>query len=153
MASFLKNWLKNNDAENSEILNELSNSEKTKVIKDNKEQISEGRGDNEREKSFNNPEEIVYESNDYKIIVKREQHKRQKRFKLEDNLFHIKIVPLSEDNESPLLSEILDFLNRGLSYILQKLKLFFKANEHRIAYLTLYQQPMEILIQLYHTSH
>ena len=56
-------------------------------------------------------------------------------------MFHMKIE-LKPRVEAPLLREILSFLEIGFNHILLNLKKFYKAEDHNIAFLTLFQEPM-----------
>jgi hypothetical protein len=70
-------------------------------------------------------------------------HQRQRRFRLQDHLYYIK-VHLKKTNNSlpPLLSDLLQLFEEGFSYILTNLSTFYNPNDHNIAFLTLYQEPM-----------
>lgn len=87
------------------------------------------------------PTDLVYESEDFQLFVKKESHKKQKLFRLQDHLFTLRIKP-KEGVEMPFLSNILDFLHAGFIHILDEIKKFYNPEEHNIAYLTLFQQPM-----------
>ena len=43
---------------------------------------------------------------------------------------------------APLLRDIFDFLEKAISFILSQVKNLYNANDHNIAFLTLYQKPM-----------
>ena len=90
-----------------------------------------------------NPDEIIFENNDFKLIVKTDQIKRSHRFKIVDRQFQLLIVSKSH-HDHPQLIEILQFLEEGFNFILNKIKTFVDPTQHRIAYLTLYQEPMVI---------
>ena len=83
---------------------------------------------------------ISYQSENYRIVIRQEKHRRQKNFRLEDLLYTLKVIPLHD--ELPYLLDIIPFLEEGFNVLLKKLKKFFSPHEHRIAYLTLYQAPM-----------
>ena len=56
-----------------------------------------------------NPDEIIFENNDFKLIVKTDQIRRSHRFQIVDRQFNLLIVPKT-DHEHPPLMEILEFL-------------------------------------------
>jgi hypothetical protein len=68
-------------------------------------------------------------------------HHRQKRFRVEDHMFYIKLR-LKEGKAAPLLIEILDALQTGFHYILNNLRAFYNPTDHNIAYMTFFQEPM-----------
>ena len=88
------------------------------------------------------PTQIVYEHNGLQLIVNRGAFKRQKLFRLQDHLFHFKIVQSTPNQDLPLLSDIYDFLHAALLHVLESIKTFYRPEDHNIAYLTLHQEPM-----------
>jgi hypothetical protein len=56
-------------------------------------------------------------------------------------MFYIKLR-LKNEADSPLLIDILDALQQGFNYILNNLRRFYNPNDHNIAYLTFFQEPM-----------
>lgn len=139
MSNFYSNWIKRNKEENKRLLRQL-----------------QGGGDNGDDINANpdigpnsslpsapkSPTDIVYTHGEFQLVVEQKYHKRQKNFKLQDALFVIKVIPLG-DEKNPLLSDLLEFLKGGFENVLLQMKKFFQPTEHRIAYLTLYQEPME----------
>jgi len=77
--------------------------------------------DNTKEKDIS---KIVFESPDLKLVIEKSFLKRQKVFRLEDHLFHVKVIP-KKDSEPPLITDILDFLHAGLIHILDEIKSFY----------------------------
>lgn len=97
---------------------------------------------NNEEQDINEaPTNIIYETQDLKLIVEQGVHKRQRVFRLQDHVFYIKIVPKVE-SQPPLLSDLLDFLHAGFVHILDEIKKFYNVKDHQIAYMTLTQKPM-----------
>ena len=137
MANFLRDWLRNQRNEHRVIANSADHGNEQHQ---NSPQPSSSAPPTS---SFTSPDEVVFTSEHFKLVVKKVSFKRQKNFKIQDAQFWLKIVPL-QDQENPPLIEILDFLEDGFNFILQQIKSFFKPSEHRIAYLTLYQEPMVI---------
>lgn len=71
------------------------------------------------------PTNIIFENNQYKLIVEKGFHKKQKNFRLQDHLFYLKLIPKTS-TQPPLLSDILDFLHAGFIHILDEIKHFYK---------------------------
>ena len=137
MASqFCSKWLTQNKTENETIFGEQTRIEPTAPT-----QV----GDNSDPKD---PSEIVFENNDFKLIVRSDKIKRNHRFKIVDQQFNLLVIPKTSHNHPPLI-EILDFLEAGFTFILAKIKTFINPAEHRIAYLTLYQEPMVKLLVIF----
>jgi hypothetical protein len=94
---------------------------------------------NEKEKALS---DIVYENNEMQLIVEKATHLRQIKFQLEDHLFHMKIKMKNPTSQHPLLRDILNFLQLAFNFILMNIRKYYKKEDHNIAYLTLYQEPM-----------
>jgi hypothetical protein len=69
-------------------------------------------------------------------------HQRQRRFRLQDHLYHIKISLKQPDTPPPLLSDLLHLFQEGFRYILTNLSTFYNPEDHNVTFLTLYQEPM-----------
>jgi hypothetical protein len=79
----------------------------------------------------------------FKIMLKISGlHQRQRRFHLQDHLYYIKVRLKKVQERPPLLSELLQLLEDGFNYILVNLRQFYNIDDHNIAFLTLYQEPM-----------
>lgn len=139
MANFYSDWLKRNRTDNKAILDWLQK-ENSELEEPNRNESAASHETFERHENVN---DITYQNQNYKITIRQEKHKRQKNFKLEDLLFHLKVFPI--DGEVPFVLDIIPFLEEAFTAILKKLKTFFNKDEHRIAYLTLYQSPMVTL--------
>ena len=133
-ANFCARWLEDNKNENSRL---------------KRSQIGGDQSDSESDQEpeplaqWQDPNEISFENNLFRLIVRSSPVKRASKFKLEDRQFTIKVVPKTNQSDPPLM-QILQFLEDGITFILQHIKVFFNSNEHRIAYLTLFQEPMVI---------
>ena len=92
--------------------------------------------------SITDPTKIVYENDSLKLIVDKGSFKKQKNFRLQDHLFHFKIIQKKPNEALPLLSDIYDFLHAALLHVLESIKGFYHPQDHNIAYLTLHQEPM-----------
>lgn len=139
MEDFYRKWiqLQGNNQQNPEY-DSFQQSENEPEALPSQNQDSE---DKEGNQKLEYPSDIIYETNDLKLVVEKTSLKRQKVFKLQDHLFKIKIVPKNL-SEEPILMNILDFLHAGFIHILDKIKSFYKPDDHNIAYLTLIQKPM-----------
>jgi hypothetical protein len=69
-------------------------------------------------------------------------HQRQRRFRLQDHMYYIKVVLKNPTATPPLLSELLQLFQEGFHYIFSNLSTFYNPEDHNIAFLTLYQEPM-----------
>lgn len=139
MEDFYRKWiqLQGNNQQNPEY-DSFQQSENEPEALPSQNQDSE---DKEGNQKLEYPSDIIYETNDLKLVVEKTSLKRQKVFKLQDHLFKIKIVPKNL-SEEPILMNILDFLHAGFIHILDEIKSFYKPDDHNIAYLTLIQKPM-----------
>ena len=84
----------------------------------------------------------IYENNMMRLIIEQSSFLRQKKFKLHDHLFHMKIELKESVTSPPLLRNILEFLQIAFEHILQNVRRFYNSEDHNIAFLTLYQKPM-----------
>ena len=162
MADFYAQWLKKNKSDNKQILSWLE--EKNSTQDDPQLQNEDSPSQDEPSGATNDEPSgapatedepsgapatededsdltsISYQSENYRIVIRQEKHRRQKNFRLEDLLYTLKVIPLHD--ELPYLLDIIPFLEEWFNVLLKKLKKFFSPHEHRIAYLTLYQAPM-----------
>ena len=83
----------------------------------------------------------VFENPQIEVYVKKSFHQRQKMFRLQDNLFHVKIK-MKENAKTPLLFDLLDVFERVFEFILNHIRTFFDPNDINEVYLTLFQSPM-----------
>jgi len=89
----------------------------------------ENKENNKNEADIENPNQIAFEDENFRVFVQRTQHKREKRFHLQDHLFLIKIEPKKAD-KMPLLMDILDMLHASLTHVLDEIKVFYKPGNH-----------------------
>jgi len=142
MASFYAQWIAKNKRENEQLLKQLqggSDSAPTSNLNTN----------TSHQNIVTKPTDITYQNEKFQLIIEEKHHSRQKMFKIQDALFIVKVIPLT-DERSPLLIDLLTFLQSGFEQLLMRLKNFFQSSEHRIAYLTIYQQPMELIAFVEH---
>lgn len=83
----------------------------------------------------------VFDNQALSIYVLKAVHQRQKVFRFQDTMFHIKIEQKNE-HEQLFLQDLLEIFYETFKYILDHLKKFFSLADHNIAYLTLFQEPM-----------
>jgi hypothetical protein len=83
----------------------------------------------------------VFDNEEIEVFVKKSFHQRQKKFRLQDNLFHVKIKT-KDSSKQPLLFDLLDVLYRVFSFILSHIQTFFDPNDINEVYVTLFQEPM-----------
>lgn len=83
---------------------------------------------------------LSYENDTLKLIVIQVDHKQEKRFRLQDHLFNLKIVP--KTNQMPKLANILVFLHAAFLFIINKIKKFYKPEDRNIAFMTVYQSEI-----------
>jgi len=140
MDDFYKQWLKN-----------FAKSRKHYFINTNQSGGSESESEDNSETLTSSsqsmtvpkePSDIVYENDNYRLIVEKSAFKKQKNFRLQDHLFKFKLVQKDSLLQPPLLTEMFDFLHAALTHILESIKTFYKKEDHNIAYLTLHQDPM-----------
>lgn len=129
MESFYKRWLRSNEKENKSLKNQGD------------QEVGDQEVDDLTSKSPQNPTDLAYENENFKLFIEKGYHKHQKNFRLEDHMFYFKILPKDLDR-LPLLSDILDFLHAGFLHLLDTIKEFYNKNDNNIAYLTLFQEPM-----------
>lgn len=91
---------------------------------------------------FNSVSKVkVFENKTLSIYVEKTIHRRLKRFKFLDNLFQIKIE-VNKSSSAPLLKDLLEIFQEVFEFVVNHIKTFFNENDHNVAYLTLYQEPM-----------
>lgn len=84
----------------------------------------------------------IFENNSLKIYIQKVTHQRQKRFKLQDSLFKIKIVQKLPNGQHLYLKDLLEVFESAFKFILNNVRSYFDASNHHVAYLTLHQDPM-----------
>jgi len=147
MEEFYRQWFHLQENENPEY-RQLQNESETEGP--GTESESESENNNERGQMHAHKDEgsqmddltseIVYEDADLKLYVQKGVFKRQKMFKLSDQMYYFKMETKSET--TPLLSSILNFLHAGFLFILQQLRKRIRPDEHSVCYMTLFQRPM-----------
>ena len=61
---------------------------------------------------------------------------------LQDHLFYVKIRQIDENRRSPLLRDLLNFLEIGFKFVLDSISKYYNKEDHNIAFMALHQSPM-----------
>lgn len=91
---------------------------------------------------FQQPETVL-DIPTLKIVVQRKMFERQKRFKYDDLLFNVKVIPKRwrrKKVKPPLLLDSLENIFRALVKIIDRLKLYYANDDHRQLYLTVIER-------------
>ncbi len=155
MKSFYQNWLQNNKKENEEArasITPISLDTSTSLVPSTSRTNENSPSTTSVLPSFSRDvippqnsdlrNNIIYQNDKLQLFLEKGNHVHQIRFKLQDHLFYMKIKTIDSTTEPPLLRDILDFLNEGFTYILKEVRRFYNPEDHNVAYLTLYQEPM-----------
>ena len=171
MKSFYKEWLRKSNEENSaiasstatesktpaqasstlpqalEINNKPSTSRQAQQINDNPSsgiQLDTSNSNLQPASDSDLTKDILFENNELQLLIEKAAFQRQKRFRFQDHLFHVKIKLKEPKNTVPFLKDILDFLHDGLLHLMSKIKKYYNEKDNNICYLTLHQTPMVI---------
>ena len=154
MESFYKNWLEKNKTENLQTnlipLATEASDQRTVItptsntsLEENEQQTVSVREPDQSSIDFSSAlSNIIFEDGNLQLTIEKGNHIKQRKFRLEDHLFYVKIKLKNPHSDVPLLRDILNFLEVGFDYIINEVRKFYKNEEHNIAFLTLYQQPM-----------
>jgi len=163
MNSFYKKWLEKNKEENKIARQQLAQQQQNiedsqnsdlKTKEGNKiarQQLAQQQNEDSQNSDLKTKSELnqikhindlVFENDQLQLIIEKGAHLHQIKFRIEDHLFYMKIKLKNEHAPHPLLRDILDFLQSAFNYILINVRKFYKEEDHNIAYLTLYQEPM-----------
>lgn len=85
---------------------------------------------------------LVYENDAFKILVQKQDFKRQKKFSLDDHLYLLKVEQKTSSSTLPFLKDIVSILDSILSHILNEMKQFYKKEETNVIYITIKQPTM-----------
>ena len=171
MKSFYKEWLRKSNEENKEVLEKTNLPSTSQQVKPSTSQQNQpltgsiasvtpstSKDNGSPNKNNSNPAaanennsnpppdtiDVFFEKNNLQLLIEKAAFLRQKRFKFQDHLFHVKIKLKDEKTPIPFLKDILDFLHEGLLFLMQKLKKQYNEKDENICYLTLHQNPMVI---------
>ena len=148
MESFYKKWLEKNEKENIEVQHLIHSNLRTPTRSTTTTDVpstSVGviqKTDNLHPINFDTLPNIIFEDNNLQLIIEKGNHIKQRKFRLEDHLFYLKLKLKNPTLDAPYLRDILNFLEVGFDYIITQIRQFYQSDDHNIAFLTLYQQPM-----------
>ena len=86
-------------------------------------------------------EAVIFQNDKLKIFVVKQEHKRQKKFRIEDHLFVIRVKVFN--GKMPLLRDIESLLEKSFQFMINNLKNYYKQDETNLVYLTICQQSFE----------
>jgi hypothetical protein len=90
--------------------------------------------------------DIVFQNDKMELCVEKAAFQKQKRFRLLDHHFHIKIKLKNLNDSLPFLKDILDFLQQGLLHVFKELKSFYNEKDANLGFITLFQEPMIVAL-------
>jgi hypothetical protein len=88
---------------------------------------------------------IVYQNDDFKLVIKKSAFVKQKNFALSDHLYLMELIMNDDTAPKPLISSILYALRLGIETILKKLKRFYAridGKQHQV-YLTIHEDSIK----------
>ena len=91
--------------------------------------------------NFYEEETKVFENENFAIYIQKQDHQRQKVFRIEDHLYVLR-VKLKNTKKPPLLRDVRDILERAMESMVNELRHNYKAEEKNIIYLTMKQPGM-----------
>jgi hypothetical protein len=141
MKSFYQEWLRKNNEENLEAQPSIASSSSTDVLPTSPTLPMADSLIPSTSTDVTRQTDIVFQNDKFKLYVQKEAFMRQKKFNLQDHLFHIKIVSKNVSDKQ-YLKDILDFLEQGLLFIVDNIKKHYNEDDANVCFLTLYQQPM-----------
>ena len=80
----------------------------------------------------------VFENDDFILVIQKQDHQRQKVFRLEDHLFVMRIK-LKNHKKPPLLSSIRDIIDQTMTVMVNDLKNHYNPQESNLIYVTIKQ--------------
>jgi hypothetical protein len=84
----------------------------------------------------------VFENENFTVFIQKQDHQRQKVFRLDDHLFVLRIK-LKNHKKPPLLSSIRDIIESTMTVMVDDLKNHYNPNESNLIYVTLKQPGMQ----------
>ena len=120
--------------------NNQSNSSLSQPVTSSSNEVLPSRSSQDVVPKPSKPSDLIYENDNLKLYVQKASHLQEKRFRLQDHMYHLLIQP--KKNQMPLLSDILTFLQMAFLYILNNIKQFYKPSDENIAFMTIYQSSM-----------
>ena len=83
----------------------------------------------------------IFENDDFTLVIQKQDHQRQKVFRLEDHLFVMRIK-LKNHKKPPFLSSIRDIIEHAMTVMVNDLKNHYNPNESNLIYVTIRQPGM-----------
>ena len=83
----------------------------------------------------------IFENDDFILVIQKQDHQRQKVFRLEDHLFVMRIK-LKNHKKPPFLSSIRDIIEHAMTVMVNDLKNHYNPNESNLIYVTIRQPGM-----------
>ena len=83
----------------------------------------------------------IFKGDSLQIYVEKVSFLRQKKFILDDHQFIVKVESL--DDKPPLLSSILNILEKSLEVMLDNLRKYYKPEDKNLVYCTIHQSEMD----------
>lgn len=80
----------------------------------------------------------VFENEDFSVFIQKQDHQRQKVFRLDDHLF-VTRIKLKNHKKPPLLSSIRDIIEQTMTVMVNDLKNHYNPQESNLIYVTLKQ--------------
>ena len=120
--------------------NNQSNSSLSQPVTSSSNEVLPSRSSQDVVPKPSKPSDLIYENDNLKLYVQKASHLQEKKFRLQDHMYHLLIQP--KKNQMPLLSDILTFLQMAFLYILNNIKQFYKPSDENIAFMTIYQSSM-----------
>lgn len=108
---------------------EANTKENRKIRNISEAESDEGQAETEEgqiEPQLKSPTEVVYENEELRLIVQKSYFKKQKNFKLLDELFLFRIKQKNTSTKMPLLFDILEFLHASFLHVLDSIKSFYE---------------------------
>ena len=90
---------------------------------------------------FYEEETKVFENENFAIYIQKQDHQRQKVFRIEDHLYVLR-VKLKDHKNPPLLRDVRDILERAMESMVNELRHNYNPEEKNIIYLTMKQPGM-----------
>jgi hypothetical protein len=90
---------------------------------------------------FYEKETKVFENENFEIYIQKQDHQRQKVFRIEDHLYVLR-VKLKNNKKPPLLRDIRVILERAMESMVDELRHNYNSEEENLIYLTMKQPGM-----------
>lgn len=157
----LRNWLKTTTKESNNLENKNTETVSTNTSISSVKSDAQPQNNTQNEQEIDNENDLInqvsinlplhfnergeiklFENNSLIVYVQKATHQRRTRFQLQDSLFKIKIRQKDSVKNHLLLKDLLEVFEVAFKFVLSNLRTYFDAQNHHVAYLTLYQNPM-----------